>query len=118
LRAVLDGLLANVELGTDGAPGMSGQIADPRFTIPLSGWYWQVSPPRTRPWASSPPNRPSKNAWLPPMPICKPAIAEVVANFYIKDSGGKQLRAIEQKFKLFGGDDEFSPFLWPAILMN
>ena len=45
LRAVLDGLLANVELGTDGAPGMSGQIADPRFTIPLSGWYWQVSPP-------------------------------------------------------------------------
>ena len=48
LRAILDGLLANVELGTDGSPGMSGQIPDPRFTIPLSGWYWQVSPPKDK----------------------------------------------------------------------
>ena len=48
LRAILDGLLANVELGTDGAPGMEGQIADPRFSIPLSGWYWQVSPPKDK----------------------------------------------------------------------
>ena len=31
-----------------------------------------------------------------------------VASFYILDSEGKELRAIEQKFKLFGGEDEFS----------
>ena len=33
----LDGLLANVELATDGSPVMSGRIPDPRFTLPLSG---------------------------------------------------------------------------------
>ena len=48
LRAILDGLLANVELATDGSPVMSGRIPDPRFTLPLSGWYWQVSPPKQR----------------------------------------------------------------------
>ena len=45
LRAVLDGLLANVELGEDGAPALSQQLADTRFSLPLSGWYWQVIPP-------------------------------------------------------------------------
>jgi len=38
LRAVLDGLLANVELATDGSPVMSGRISDPRFK--LTKVYW------------------------------------------------------------------------------
>ena len=24
---------------------MDGELADTRFTLPLSGWYWQVTPP-------------------------------------------------------------------------
>ena len=42
LQAVMDGLLASVEL--DGAkPKMEKALADTRFEIPLNGWYWQVS---------------------------------------------------------------------------
>ena len=45
LRAVLDGLPASLELAEDGTPSLTGQISDTRFTLPWSGWYWQVMPP-------------------------------------------------------------------------
>jgi hypothetical protein len=45
LRAVLDGLAANVELKPDGSPFMTGALADTRFQLPESGWSWQVTPP-------------------------------------------------------------------------
>ena len=43
LQAVLDGLLASVELGTDSQLTMPGALAGTRFKLPLSGWYWQVT---------------------------------------------------------------------------
>jgi signal transduction histidine kinase len=36
-------LAANVSLSADGSLQISRQLADPRFDIPLSGLYWQVS---------------------------------------------------------------------------
>ena len=44
LRAVMDGVLANLEVTDSGAPKLTGALADPRFGLPLSGWYWQVTP--------------------------------------------------------------------------
>ena len=108
LRAVLDGLLANVELGTDGAPGMSGKIPDPRFTIPLSGWYWQVSPPKDKALGELASESSLEKRLVPSAADLKTRDEGGVASFYMVDSKGKQLRVIEQKFKLFGGDDEFS----------
>jgi signal transduction histidine kinase len=108
LRAILDGLLANVELGTDGAPGMDGQISDPRFTLPLSGWYWQVSPPKDKALGELASESSLEKRLVPTDADLKNRDAGGVASFYIFDSEGKQLRAIEQKFKLFGGEDEFS----------
>ena len=108
LRAVLDGLLANVELGTDGAPGMSGKIPDPRFTIPLSGWYWQVSPPKDKALGELASESSLEKRLVPSAADLKTRDEGGVASFYMVDSKGKQLRVIEQKFKLFGRDDEFS----------
>jgi signal transduction histidine kinase len=108
LRSILDGLLANVELGTDGAPGMEGQISDPRFTIPLSGWYWQVSPPTDKALGELASESSLEKRLVPTDADLKTRDAGGVASFYILDSEGKELRAIEQKFKLFGGEDEFS----------
>ncbi|MGB8313330.1 MAG: ATP-binding protein [Aestuariivirga sp.] len=108
LRAVLDSLLANVELRSDGSPGMSNQIADPRFTLPLSGWYWQVSPPKDKALGELASESSLEKRLLPATSDLQSRDAGGVASFYIMDSGGKQLRAIEQKFKLFGGQDEFS----------
>ena len=108
LRAILDGLLANVELGTDGAPGMQGQIADPRFTLPLSGWYWQVSPPKDKALGELASESLLEKRLVPTEADLKIRDKGGVATFYIFDSKGNQLRAIERKFKLFGGEDEFS----------
>ena len=44
LRSVLDGLLANIEVTAEGTPRLASAIVDPRFALPLSGWYWQVVP--------------------------------------------------------------------------
>ncbi len=42
LQAVMDGLLASVELQQQ-VPKISNVLADTRFEIPLAGWYWQIS---------------------------------------------------------------------------
>jgi signal transduction histidine kinase len=108
LRAVLDGLLANVELSADGAPGMQGQIADTRFSLPLSGWYWQVSPPKEKEVGDLASDSLLEQRLIPTDSMLKNRDKGGVASFYMSDSEGKQLRAIEQKFKLFGGADEFA----------
>ena len=108
LRAILDGLLANVELGSDGAPGMSGKISDPRFTLPQSGWYWQVSPPKDKALGELASESSLEKRLAPTDDDLQNRDSGGVASFYIRDSKGQQLRAIEQKLKLFGGEDEFS----------
>jgi signal transduction histidine kinase len=108
LRAVLDGLLGNVELTEAGAPDMQVQLADTRFSLPLSGWYWQVTPPTGRQL----PDLASESLLEKRLEL--PAGADAgrdrdgIATFYLEDANGVRLRAIEQKFKLFGSDDEFS----------
>lgn len=108
LRAVLDGLLGNVELTEAGEPAMESQLADTRFTLPLSGWYWQVTPPS----GSRLPDLASES--LLEQRLALPAGQKIardakgVASFYIEQFNGRRLRAIEQKFKLFGSRDEFS----------
>lgn len=106
LRSVLDGILANVEVTADGAPKLSSAIVDPRFGLPLSGWYWQVVPldagQGTRDLASGS---------LLEQRLSAPA--GVAGNngasaFYLKDSNGVALRAIEQAFTLPGSARRYS----------
>lgn len=108
LRAVLDGLLANVEVGEDGAPVLQTQLADTRFSLPLSGWYWQVK----ETGANDAPDLASESLLeqrLQPEPS---ALAtrnnEGIATFYLLDSNGAQLRCIEQVFQLPGSDKDYS----------
>lgn len=42
LRIHLDQLTANLVIGRDGAPELSGPLSDPRLARPYSGLYWQV----------------------------------------------------------------------------
>lgn len=108
LRAVMDGVIGNVELSPDGKPQMAGPIADTRFELPMSGWYWQVAAPGQDVAAAL------ASASLLEKRL-QPAASDLVqrdgdgaASFYIKDSEGKQLRAIEQKFSLFGSKTQYS----------
>ncbi len=101
LRAVLDGLTANVELAGAGVPVLSQPLADTRFELPLSGWYWQVTPPDGKLEASL-----ASGSLLEKrlsIPADKSAVeADGTATFYITDANGNNLRGLEQTLELFG----------------
>jgi signal transduction histidine kinase len=106
LQAILDGLLASVEVTAQGSPAISGAIADTRFRLPLSGWYWQVRP------ISGDPSRELISESLldhrltaPERPVRD---ASGIARFYLTDPNGTRLRALDQRFTLFGGSEPYS----------
>jgi signal transduction histidine kinase len=113
LRAVLDGLLANVELGTDGAPVLSQQLADTRFTLPLSGWYWQIEPPAGKNIPDLASDSLLEQRLTPEASLLAKRGDDGVASFYISDSKtiegrAVKLRAIEQAFTLPGSNEKYS----------
>ena len=108
LRAVLDSLSANVFPGPDGSPQLTGNMADTRFTLPESGWNWQVLPPK-----------PQQEPLLSPSLLAKPIVLdgkllsardnERVASFALRAASGQQLRGLEQRitFKDIEGEYAF-----------
>ncbi len=108
LRAVLDSLSANVFPGEDGSPQLTGNMADTRFTLPESGWTWQVLPPK-----------PTQKPLLSPALLAKPITldpqllgerdADRITSFGFRNSADQQLRALEQRisFKDFPGEYSF-----------
>jgi len=103
LRAVMDGLLANLELSETGVPELSGALADPRFDLPLSGWYWQVVPV-------------GEGGDLASGSLLEQRLAapgkergpDGVASFFLTDTNGVMLRAIEQVFRLPGSTRDYA----------
>lgn len=108
LRAVLDGLLATVEVAEDGSPIIQSELADTRFTLPLSGWYWQVTPPAGKNLSDLASASLLEQRLRPTLDDLAERGEDGIARFYLTDTNGARLRAIEQGFKLFGGNDEFS----------
>ncbi|VAV95930.1 Sensor histidine kinase [hydrothermal vent metagenome] len=108
LQAVLDGLLANVEVAENQQLNIQGQIADTRFRLPLSGWYWQVTPVEEKSQAGL--ASPSLlEARLKPAPgDLAERDASDIARFFLTDSNNTRLRVIEQRFTLFGGEQHYS----------
>ena len=106
LQSILDGLLANVEVTAQGSPAIPGAIADTRFRLPLSGWYWQVRP------LSGDMSRELGSESLLDHRLTAPQRAARdsagIARFYLTDPNGTRLRALEQRFTLFGGSEPYS----------
>ncbi len=101
LQSVLDGLLSAVEIGSDNRVVLSGAIADSRFKLPLSGWYWQITP------INGPADKGLKSDSLLEQRL-KPSAAQLanrdannIAHFYISDVNGTRLRAIGTDYTLF-----------------
>jgi signal transduction histidine kinase len=107
LRAVLDSLSANVFPGDDGSPQLTGNMADTRFTLPESGWNWQVLPPKV-----------TQKPLLSPSLLAKPIgfdakllgtrDADRITSFAFKNPAKQQLRAMEQRIKFKDIDGEYS----------
>ncbi len=114
LRSVMDALQANIELKPDGTPFVIGTandprytVADSRYTLPASGWYWQVRPlnPRLNGLASGS----LLNTELKPDPaLLESRDGDGFAAFIMDDFEGKPVRAIEQRLKLFNSTGEYS----------
>lgn len=105
LRSVLDGLLAGLEVDGSGTPRLAQGLADPRFGLPLSGWYWQVVPEGGGVGDLA-------SASLLEQRLAVPDGAARDANgaaaFYLTDTADVSLRAIEQSFTLPGSARRFS----------
>jgi signal transduction histidine kinase len=108
LRAVMDGLLANVEVGETGEAQLPIPLADTRFSIPLSGWYWQVTPRGDTGTPDIASDSLLEQRLQPTLQNLANRDTDGVASFYLKDADGHNLRVIEQPFKLPGSDKEFS----------
>lgn len=108
LEAVMDGLLASVDIQDPATPAMTAALADTRFSIPYSGWYWQVSPPES-----------AKARVLASQSLLdqrlKPLASDLakrdangLAHFYLTDAKNTRLRVLEQRYRLFGSQQEYS----------
>ena len=109
VHAILDGLLSNVDLAEDGRTlALQNSLADTRFSLPLSGWYWQVKPARDDK-AQTLVSASLLDQKLSPDPreLAK-RDKEGVAHFYLTDVKGTQLRGIEQRYRFQGSDTEYS----------
>jgi signal transduction histidine kinase len=108
LQAVMDGLLANVTLKTDGTPELTDPIADTRFALAESGWYWQVEPPDDSDAVSLVSQSLLNTELDVPDDVKATAAATGVARFALRDRKAQQLRAIRQEFKLFGSEKPYA----------
>jgi len=105
LRSVLDGILAGVELDAAGTPKLSQGLADPRFDLPLSGWYWQVVPE-----GGSGSDLASTSLLEQRLSVPAGVARDETgaAAFYLSDTAANRLRAIEQSFTLPGSPQRYS----------
>ena len=108
LQAVLDGLLANVELTAQGQPTMQGSLADTRFKLPLSGWYWQITPVEGKPDDGLFSDSLLEQRLEPDPRLMTSRDSANIAHFALTDSKGTTLRAIEQEYSLYGGSSPYS----------
>jgi signal transduction histidine kinase len=109
LHAVLDGLLANVDIAGDGEGlAMQNALADTRFALPLSGWYWQVTPLGEDAGGRLVSASLLDQHLIPDSSQLENRDNDGVARFYLKDAKGTQLRGIEQRYSFPGSDRQYS----------
>lgn len=107
LQSVLDGLLASVEIKDETTPAMSAALADVRFSIPISGWYWQVTPVGGQGGGIGSQSLLDQRL-TPELSALATRDGAGVARFYLTDAKNTRLRVIEQRYKLFGSKQEYS----------
>jgi signal transduction histidine kinase len=101
LQSVLDGLLGSVDIGADNQVVLSGTIADSRFKLPLSGWYWQITPIDGTPAEGLKSESLLEQRLNPQAAQLADRDANNIAHFYISDVKGTRLRAIGTEYTLF-----------------
>jgi len=105
LRSAMDGLLASIDISANGKPVLQSQLDDTRFTLPLSGWYWQVR------------NTTSGETYLASPSLLEQLIPTAnnetstdgsgLFAYSAQDAKGTNLRVIHQDISLFGKPQKY-----------
>ncbi|CCG40066.1 ATP-binding protein [Magnetospirillum molischianum] len=97
LRAHLRALAAVVEINSAGTVGVGRPVGEPRFDLPYSGWYWQVSDGETV-------RARSRSLWDFALPVSTPATEGVV--LFRQDIGprGEALETAERDLVFPGSE--------------
>ncbi|MDP8996648.1 MAG: sensor histidine kinase, partial [Pseudomonadota bacterium] len=105
LSSAMDGLLASIDLSPDGKPVLQNQLADSRFALPLSGWYWQV---RDTSGAETYLTSPSLlEQHIPTTNNDASTDAAGLFAYSAQDAKGTHLRVIHQDISLFGKPQKY-----------
>jgi signal transduction histidine kinase len=103
LKLYLKVLVADVASLTDGGNVEPGNLGEPQFQIPLSGWYWQIIRVERANGASSI-LRTSRSLFSNRLPSLlepdKPATQGDFRDGYLKGPEGKRIRVVEQEIDL------------------
>src|SRR5471030_911695 len=104
LSSAMDVLLASIDLSPDGKPVLQNQLADSRFALPLSGWYWQVQDNNTGETYLASPSLLEQH-----IPTADDASTDGAGLFAYsaKDAKGTNLRVIHQDISLFGKPQKY-----------
>ncbi len=109
LQSLMDGLLASVELGTDGKLVNTRPLPDAQFTLPLSGWYWQVS---TQAGSGQEQSIASESLLEQRLPVKQSLTASRaeggVASYYLTGPDGKRLRVVDRPIQIANAGQVFT----------
>lgn len=103
LNVFLTNLLARAAVGSELVPDASVNLGDPAFTLPFSGWYWQISTAddRMRPVATS--SSLLDETLTLPSQLGISADANNIRRAYIPGPENQELRALERVITLDEG---------------
>ncbi len=109
LQSLLDGLLANVELDAGGKLSNIRALPDAQFTLPLSGWYWQVSP---QAGSGTDQSITSESLLEQRLPVKQSLTASRteggVASYYLRGPDEKTLRVVDRPIQISGSGQVFT----------
>jgi signal transduction histidine kinase len=108
LQTQLDGLLATIELSADNQLNLVRPLPEPRFSLPFSGWYWQVTPAPTS--KVKPATSPSMldQQLNPSLGTSRKTAKTGEESYYLVGPENETLRIFEEKLRLAGSNDLFT----------
>ncbi len=108
LQSLMDALLASVELDTAGKLKNNQPLPDAQFSLPLSGWYWQVSPQRDQKIEDIASESLLEQRLPVSQSLSSGRSSTGVARYYLGGPYGKKLRVVDRLIRLSDNAGVFS----------
>ena len=108
LGSFLDVLLASVELDNKGRLVNRRPLPDAQFSLPLSGWYWQVSPHKGQVEQSIASESLLEQRLPVEQSLTSARSDRGLANYYLQGPNNKKLRVVDRLIQLSDAGQVFT----------